>query len=151
MLCRRNVNLTVKMSHYDRKGTKNSEINKKIGRKIAIPTGFYGFSLYFCVWRRVFIVRKYIKGIAIGYLEFELVRNTHELNASCLSRIGDGHLLHLQMPDDILSPGLLHLHDGKPAFAQVFEAGTDVINLIIEQQEAVVAAQNVLPMPQYVC
>ena len=47
LLCRRNVNLTVKMSHYDRKGTKNSEINKKIGRKIAIPTGFYGFSLYF--------------------------------------------------------------------------------------------------------
>ena len=118
MLCRRNVYLTVKMSHYARKGTKNSEINKKIGRKIAIPTGFYGFSLYFCIQ---------VKGL--------------------LSRIGDGHLLQLQMPDDILSLGLQHLHDGKPALAQVFEAGTDVINLIIEQQEAVVAAQNVLPMP----
>jgi len=30
------------------------------------------------------------------------------------------------MTDNILSLGLLHLHDGKPAFAQVFEAGTDV-------------------------
>jgi len=61
MLCRRNVYLTVKMSHYARKGTKNSEINKKIGRKNAIPTGFYGFGLYFCIQ-----VRDYYQELEMG-------------------------------------------------------------------------------------
>ena len=44
------------------------------------------------------------------------------------------------MPDDILCPGLLHLHDGEPAFAEIFEAGADVIDIIVEQQKTVVTA-----------
>lgn len=44
------------------------------------------------------------------------------------------------MSENLVSLGLLHLHDSEPTFAQILDAGSDVIDIIVEQKETVVRA-----------